>query len=413
MIKQENDKGRRSYSAKNLNTQNRFLNVQKPIYYSMQVISQPQLSEVVPITIATEQPTAISQQNNSEQSQPIYTVRRRAESLGAAITSFQNTPRPPILIRGIKVGSIGFVFGVPKSGKTTYTEHLLLTIAAGRTSYNGYPLNYTNSVCLFISYEESSCGRIERNQKQLLDFTEDEQELIKKNYIVSTQEMPRFVMEEKDWKALENEIQFHKPGIIVIDSLSRLGLEDNGSEEVAKKIMKRLREICTKYNCTVIIISHTPKGANERQLSIASMSGSRIFMQEADFLIGVNRTINNVRYIKLVCARYDRDDYDTVDAFTINQNQCVVVTGQVIEADVLSELDGRVDTGNSEAIYNEMQKLAVINQRDTVVLNDLKHLYEGGQMSKQTFYKSMEKLIEKGKVKRILNTKGMYQIIAA
>jgi RecA-family ATPase len=180
-------------------------------------------------------------------------VIRRAQSLGSVITAHENLLPPPILIRGIKVGSIGFVFGVPKSGKTTYTEHLLFSIAAGRTEFNGYALNSPSKVCLFVSYEENTWGRNERNQKQLNEFTLEEQESIKQNLIVSNQEMPRFVTDEEHWVALEEEIQFYKPGIVVIDSLSRLTLEDNGSEEVARRIMKRLREICTRFECTVVI----------------------------------------------------------------------------------------------------------------------------------------------------------------
>jgi KaiC/GvpD/RAD55 family RecA-like ATPase len=363
--------------------------------------------------ITTEQPNVATSTEINEQSQPKNSLIRRAETLGAVIEFYANTTPPPILIRGIKVGSIGFVFGVPKSGKTTYVEHLLLSIAAGRTDFNGYPLNCPNRVCLFVSFEENAWGRLERNQLQLNDFTEDEQKSIKENYIVSNQDMPRFVLASKDWKALEDEIAYYKPGILVIDSVSRLTLEDNGNEEVAKLIMKKLREICVQYDCTVIIINHTPKGVTEKQLSIASMSGSRIFMQEADFLIGINRTISNSRYVKLVCARYDKDDYDTVDAFVLNENQCIEITGQVFETEIMSENDGRVDNGNSDAILEEMQKVAEGKKTDIVDVDDLKHLHETGTMSKQTFYKSVSKLIDKGKVKRVMNSKGKYQILGA
>jgi hypothetical protein len=135
-------------------------------------------------------------------------------------------------------------------------------------------------------------------------------------------------------------------------------------------------------------------------------------MQEADFLIGINRTIQNTRYIKLVCARYDRDDYDTVDVFDINENQCITITSQVCEEDLLIENDGRSDSSNVSAIHQEMLRIAEEENTEVIFVEAIKYLYEGGAMSKQTFYQSIKKLEQKGKLKR-MSGKGKYRVIGA
>lgn len=108
-------------------------------------------------------------------------VKRKAVSLADSLARHQSEPPTPLIIPAIKDVSFGFIFGPPKSGKTIYCEYLLLSIAAGRTTFNGYPLQCNNRKCLFVSYEENTGGRNDRNLKQLDGFTPEEQALIKVN----------------------------------------------------------------------------------------------------------------------------------------------------------------------------------------------------------------------------------------
>jgi hypothetical protein len=185
-------------------------------------------------------------------------------------------------------------------------------------------------------------------------------------------------------------------------------METNSDEEVAKKIGKRLKEIATKYGCTVFVINHTMKGSNERTYGPYSMSGSRIYMQEADFMIGINRTSDNTRYVKLVFSRYDKDDYETVDTFILDENLSIEIVGQDKEAKILACYDRRHDSANTEAVHAEIRKVVEETGTNDFETGQIKHLYESGQMSKQTFYDALKDLREAEMVKVLSKKKYQY-----
>ncbi|MDR3711310.1 MAG: hypothetical protein P4L51_00720 [Puia sp.] len=194
-----------------------------------------------------------------------------------------------------------------------------------------------------------------------------------------------------------------------MDSLSRLTMDSNSDEEIAKEIAKRLRELADKYSSTLFVINHIMKGSNERSYGINSMRGSTIFAQEADFIIGINKTIENTRYIKLVASRHDRDDYDQVETFEINDNLCIEITGKEYEAKILATYDRRHDSKNTEAVYVEIQKVIEGSGNNDFQTQQIKHLYEGKQMSKQTFHDALKDLCDLEKIKWL--SKGKYQYV--
>lgn len=148
--------------------------------------------------------------SNEIQESPIQSEEivspRRADPLGELIKKYKNEPPPSLIIPGVKQGVLGFLFGPSKSGKTIYLENLMFSIAAGRDSFIGSPLRCDNRKCLFVSYEENSRSRCDRNMKQLSEFTEEEKSVIMENYIASNQYMPKFVLGEEEWDALEDTI---------------------------------------------------------------------------------------------------------------------------------------------------------------------------------------------------------------
>lgn len=234
----------------------------------------------------------------------LNTPPKGAVTLREALEKFQHLPPSIDLLPGVPPNSCGQVFGPSKAGKTIYTECALLSIAAGRSEFMNVPIHATGKQCLYISFEEDSYGRQERNTSQLKEFTPEEREQIFSNFVVSDRDLPSYLYNEQDWRGMEDIIAYHKPNILCIDSVSRLTTKKITEEDTAKELFERIKGLTRKYQLTCILINHIPKNGNEYGLNINSVSGSRIFVQESDFLLGINKTNLGDRYVKIVASRY-------------------------------------------------------------------------------------------------------------
>jgi RecA-family ATPase len=209
--------------------------------------------------------------------------------LNEMIMKMANEPAQKMIYSGIRDNSTGFIFGPSKSGKTTFCENLGMCIAAGIDNYLGRPIQAENRKVLFISLEEFCGGRTERNRKQIKKITESigNDEWIN-NYIVADCAIPRYITSNEDWDIIRKQIEKHKPGIVFLDSLSRMhGNDPIEDSTVAIKLMKRLRELSNDLQVTIAVIHHTPKLATNSPLNIFAMAGSRVLAQDADFIIGM------------------------------------------------------------------------------------------------------------------------------
>jgi hypothetical protein len=340
--------------------------------------------------------------------------KRTIVSLGEALEWIKDLPEQVFVIPGVKENTVGFIFGPPKSGKTAYGETLFLHIAGGAKEFLGYPLNYSSQKCLFISFEEGGkVYRYERNGKQLSAFKDTKEFFLaaKQNFMVSNPSMPSHITSEEHWDILDKAIADSHASYVCIDSLNRLTNESNADEKIAKRIMMKLQGLVKKHKITLFVINHTTKSSNEGIQTGSSMSGSRIYGSEADFVIDVNRTATNGRYIKLAWSRHGNDMLDTVDKFEITENRLVKIVGKASEYSLLREQDGRYDDTNLNLVLDEFQSISEQKKCKEIDISDIKHLFEGAnaKFSRQTFFAILKKPEVKCKIKNI--SKGKYRLL--
>ncbi len=204
---------------------------------------------------------------------------------------------------------------------------------------------------------------------------------------------------------LEEAIENSGASIVAIDSLNRLTAEKNSDEDTAKRVSSKLQELVKKYKITLIVINHTTKSSNEGIQGGAAMSGSRIYGSEAEFLIAVNRTLANKRYIKLIYSRHDNDESDTVDQFEISDNRLTKLMGKVSESSMLIEQDGRqdgrVDDTKTNLILAEIESVCHQKGSNDFISAEISHLWKHGKFSSVTFYSHLKKLIHRNKVEEL------------
>lgn len=304
-------------------------------------------------------------------------------------------PVPQSIYRGIIKPSIGCFFGPSKSGKTTLAENLAFSVASGRSEFLGEPLSCDNRRVLIVSLEEFAPNRTARNQKQMNEFTKlyNLDPGWRENVYVIDESFPRYILTDEHWLALEREIKKVRPGLMIIDSLTRLTIDSIEDSSVATRVMKRLREITHKYEVAMVIIHHSQKMDN-RPVTISTLAGSRVVGQELDFMIGVNRTTSNIRYFKDVAYRYWPDDSEFVTKFNINFNQVIESLGEAYESDILSS------AASTNAVYDSdivVQKhIQELTEGDHSVLIKTAELYErlvySGLMARPTLHASLKRL---------------------
>lgn len=314
-------------------------------------------------------------------------------SLENMIERANKEPPKSFIWSSIMVGSFGFVFGPSKSGKTILCENLALSIAAGKKAFLGIEIENTNKRVIFISLEEFWQNRTNRNKTQLEYLNVN----LKDNFSVVDEKFPRYITCESEWDILKQHIIKSKAEVVFIDSLGRL---QNGKIEEssnAQVIALKLRELANSLKITLIVIHHTPK-QNGRALTIDSLAGSRILGQEADFLIGVNKSPSGVRYMKEIASRYKPENDEYVSVFSINDHTWLELSDAVSEASILRNNDGRVDETNTELILNFIQTKTTSPQTYVHSSELIAEFVSTKYMSKATLYNQLKKLEIKGSI---------------
>ncbi|WP_319229973.1 AAA family ATPase [Draconibacterium orientale] len=276
-------------------------------------------------------------------------------SLFEQIKEHDELPPQEYIWRSITPGSLGFIYGPSKSGKTTFCENLGMSIAYGGKDYFGAEIKYDEpSKVLFISMEEYWRQRTERNKKQISQF--DVPEELRDNYVVVNENFPRIFIGSDELKnRLQEIIDEVKPKVVFIDSMTRMATKDIEDSTVSGEIGVALRELANENEVAIVVIHHTHK-MNGKQITIDSLAGSRVLAQEADYMIGINRTGSGIRYYKEVATRYGQEKEDVI-VFDIDENQWLSPTNEVPEDTALNfkKRDGRKNPDKHEPVIRVLK----------------------------------------------------------
>lgn len=338
----------------------------------------------------------------------------KAISIYGLTERLKYTVPTPRVWRGITEKSFGYIFGPSKSGKSIICENLAMAIASGQKEFMGTPIGVENRKVLYISLEEYWEQKTERNEKQLKSITqnlsEEETQLLGNNFILPIPEnFPRYFTHKNDWAKLESLVKQNEPGVVFIDSLSRLYLGNIENSDIAQPLSFKLRELQNNMGITLIVIHHCPK-QNGKPITLDSLAGSRFLAQEADFAVGINRTFDKKRYIKDVFYRYAPDDSESVIEFKINDNLWCVKERECPEESLLQIFDGRYDNANRNAITATMRQIIKETRQEEVGTSILfKELVRKGEMSNKTLHETLKKLQEEKVLEK--QKRGVYKLI--
>ncbi|WP_396143660.1 AAA family ATPase [Flavobacterium sp.] len=322
------------------------------------------------------------------------------------ISKIQNEPEPEIIWNGIVEGSKGLIVGVSKTGKTTLAENLAISLAVGRNEFFNYPLKGKPEKVLFINLEESFRVRSRRNLKQISILSEDEKNLFDENYYSTPEDFPEFLVTEDNWNSVNKYIEEVNPKYVFIDSLSHMFEGQIENSEPAIKFVKRFRTYISSLNKTVIIVHHNTKG-NDKPIDQDSIAGSRIIAQEFEYAIGLGNIPTNAggSYLCILYNKYIEKDDSTAYTYKIDSENWVQNIGSANKYDLYNntKIDYRTDSTNRNRILNFIQNQSSQNSQVTYSADLKKEFVDNDSktMSKDTLYKSLEKLINEGTIEKV------------
>ena len=311
------------------------------------------------------------------------------------LTSYEESPKDKFLFSGIKEKSFGLVFGPSKSGKTIFCENLAMKLAIGASEFFGDELPGVPQKVLFVGLEEFWRSRLERNQKQFSVLSEQDKELVGKNYLMQPKDFPRHIVTDDSWDKLENLIEKSEAKTVFIDSVTRLNHGRLEESKTAEEILGRLRELSYRQGVTLICIHHTPK-MNGKSLEMDSIKGSAVFAQESDFAIGVNKARNGQRYLKNVFFRYAPDDFETVKTMAIDSNIWLQFGLEADEYSILNS-DGRENTTVKDSIVNYFDSKPDVTQKTRDVVN---YFTQSLNLQERQIKAYLSDLVEQGRISR-------------
>jgi KaiC/GvpD/RAD55 family RecA-like ATPase len=356
--------------------------------------------------------TGISQTSpeNLRESIDLGTITKMVESTGSKkyndifymIKRVATEPPVQYVWSGIKKGTFGYIYGPAKSGKTILGENLGMSIAAKKDEYLGMPINHTGiEIVLFVSLEEFWINRSERNRKQILVLQLDDPENFK--YFVVNELFPVSMDDEKNWIDLEAAIRDSKAEFVIIDSFTRLSIDEVEKSKVSSEISRKLKKLTNDLGITLAVIHHSFK-MTDSTLDLANMAGSRVVGQEADFILGVNRLSNGTRYFKEVATRYKQES-EYVTTFSIDDNLWLLPGKTCDETQLFTSVDHRENPFNEELVFMTIKSL--IGDGTEVKTKDLVTALNG-KLSQTVIYGYLVSLEQKMKIDR--SKKGYIKI---
>lgn len=218
-------------------------------------------------------------------------------------------------------GELVIGFGPSGSGKSALSVQTANNICTGQS--NGPLENQAEpQTAIYIDFELSSK---QFEQRFSVDF--------KNHYVFSDRfirveinsdaELPdKQTIEEYLISSIEAQVKMHEARILIVDNITYLGSETDKAKG-ALPLMKKLKELKTKYDLSILVLAHTPKRDASKPITGNDLFGSVMLKNFCDsmFAINIAGTDPNIRYIKQLKTRFTAIEYgeDNILVFQIQK----------------------------------------------------------------------------------------------
>ncbi len=110
------------------------------------------------------------------------------------------------------------------------------------------------------------------------------------------------------FERVEVAIQKEKYDVFIFDNLTAIMEDDGKDTKIVLNLLKKVRELRTKYGISALILAHTPKTTPYNPITKNDLAGSKMLSNLVDniFAIGVSTQGKNIRYVKQLKVRDEK-----------------------------------------------------------------------------------------------------------
>ena len=207
----------------------------------------------------------------------------------------------------------------PKVGKSLLALQLANAIATG-TNFLGF--RTSPSPVLYISTEMNFSQILDRIDKMNLEFDDD-------NFRLKEQEI-----NERKLNLMDLQLEFQEFAndlngrFVIIDMFSGIdmnnGYDLNNYQDMGQYVIPKFRELCKKYNFTILLIHHLNK--NNKSLGSTAIDGS----VDGIITLKVDQNLKSK-----ILFTYESRDYENMD-FVLKRNDNLIFENSEMEFDDLN-----------------------------------------------------------------------------
>jgi len=202
--------------------------------------------------------------------------------------------------------SLTILQGAPKSGKSVFSLYLALCSSLGSWPEGGFECRQPIKT-LLIEFEDSPILMMKRASRYLRGLGHGKYD-IPENFLYC--DYPDLWLDSEKHKALlVSEIKRQKIGLVVLDTLSYIHrARDENSSGDMKPVMANLKRIAKESGASLLLIHHTGKSSNDKNVSEKGR-GSSVIAAAADVILDWgDRKKTNITPVSFL-SKYD-DGFD-------------------------------------------------------------------------------------------------------
>lgn len=209
------------------------------------------------------------------------------------------------------------MFADTNQGKSILAVQIANSISNGQ-NIPGFKLEAPSQAVLYFDFElsakqfESRYSIKNENEKRFEDHYEWNENFIRVEINPRTDVPKELSFEEYLYQSLEQTINETKAKVLIIDNLTYLKSDTEKSKDAAP-LVKGLQLLIDKYDCSILVLAHTPKRDLSKPITRNDLQGSKRLIDFCDsaIAIGESHIDKNVKYFKQIKVRAMEFMYDS------------------------------------------------------------------------------------------------------